>query len=147
MATPALRLPDWAPRLVAYVNSVNGCGFKWGTTDCGTLMRGALRAQFGKDLLRGIGSYRTKASALKVAREIGPVGAFLESRGFTSVLPNFAQSGDVVLFVATERDHPPIGVAVTGRLLLSNPEEGVGLVRLPLGEWPEGVEVWRAPNE
>tara|TARA_Y100000310_G_scaffold309531_1_gene353729 strand:+ start:11683 stop:11994 length:312 start_codon:yes stop_codon:yes gene_type:complete len=101
---------------------------------------------YGKDLLLGMGSYRTMASALRAARQVGPVGAFLRGRGFDTVKPNFAQSGDVVLFRGLEDGLPQLGVVVSGKLLVTTPTDGVELHRLPLGDWPAGVRLYRAPQ-
>ncbi len=142
-----LRRHDWNERLVDYANSVGGKPFKWGTTDCAYLARNALRAMYGKDLLRGMGRYATSASALKAARQVGPLGAYLRDKGFSKVRPNFAQSGDIVVFKGLTRGHPQIGVVVSDRLLVADPKECVMLHRLPLGAWPAGVRLWRAPQE
>ena len=142
----ARRVGDWNERLVAYANSVNGAPFQWGVTDCASLVRYALRAMYGRDLLRGMGSYRSSPSALRVGRQVGPVGAYLRDRGFQAVGLAFAQSGDTVVFRGLDRGHPQLGVVVSGRLLVSDPDTDVVLHRLPIGAWPKGTKLWRAPQ-
>ena len=131
-------------RLVAYANSVNGASFKWGKTDCARVVRDALRAVHGRDVLRGTGSYRTSASALKVGRQVGPMGAYLRDAGLQAVGPDFAQSGDIVVFRGRSHGHPQLGVVVSGRLLVSDPDTGVVMYRVPWGQWPKGTKLWRA---
>lgn len=143
-----LRLHDWNERLVSWANSVNGKAFKWGRTDCYCLARDSQATMYGTDLLLDVAKYRTSASALKAGRQVGPVNRYLRDRGYQAVLPNFAQSGDVVVFKGLDRGHPQVGVVVTGRLLVSTPEEGVVMHRLPTGDaWPKGVKLWRAPQD
>ncbi len=141
------RLPDWNARLVTYANSVNGTAFKWGTTDCCQLARRSMRAMYGKDLLPGWGTYRTSASALKVGRQVGPVGAYLREKGFQAIGVAFAQSGDVVVFRGKcSGGHPQVGVVVSGRLMVSDPDTAVQLYPVPWGDWPKGTRLWRAPQ-
>lgn len=140
------RLNDWNERLVAYANSVNGARFRWGRTDCATLAHRAMRAMYGtvNPLGDGIEAYTSKASALKVGRAVGSPSKYLRSLGFASVGTNFAQSGDLVVFRGRSDGYPQIGVVVSGKLMVSDPNTGVELHRI--GSWPKGTKLWRAPQ-
>lgn len=143
----ACRVGDWNERLVAYANSVNGAPFQWGVTDCACLVRYSLRAMYGRDVLRGMGTYRSSASALRVGCQVGPVGAYLRDKGFQAVELAFAQSGDIAVFRGRdERGYPQMGVVVSGKLMVSDPDTDVMLHRLPIGAWPKGTKLWRAPQ-
>jgi hypothetical protein len=55
-----VRQPQWRNNLLTWAKAVHGRPYVWGTTDCASLVRGALKEQFGEDVLGlpGWGSLR-----------------------------------------------------------------------------------------
>lgn len=137
------RLADWEVRLVAYANGVNGAPFAWGRTDCGYLVRNALRAMYGRDMLRGAGSYRTSLAARRAVPAQG-VGAVLRERGFEGVRMAMAQPGDVVLLPGKRLQHMAV-LLPAARVLTVTHAGGVCVLRSGAMQWPHEATAWRGP--
>lgn len=139
-----LRVRDWDVALVQFASTMQGKPFKYGTTDCAYVVRGALKAMYGKDLLRGMGSYRTLRDARKLAKSVGSVPAYLkEHLGCKRIRRNFTQAGDIVVLPGDER-LPSLAVVVGGKLMVSVVDTGVQIVPLP--RWPKGTVILRVPQ-
>ena len=139
------RTPNWDVALVEYASVMQGRPFKYGSTDCGTLVRDALRVMYGKDMLRGMGSYRTLKAARKVSRSVGSVPDYLKDRlGCERIRRNFVQAGDIVVLPGEDMRMPQLAVVVGGKLMVSVVDTGVQIVPMP--KWPRGTVILRVPQ-
>lgn len=143
----ALRLVDWDVRLVGYVDSVRGTPLVWGRTDCASLVRGAVRAMYDRDVLRGVGSWTTSTGALRVlARWGGSYRAALEVAGVEDVPVPFRQRGDVAILPGVDSEgFPGLGVVVAGGVLTVAPGNLVDIVSATNDDLID-VEIVRFPN-
>lgn len=141
------RHDDWEERLGEYVSAKVGKSFRWGSTDCGSLVRGAAKAMCNgaRNQLGPVQPYRSRTAAVKSLEHIGAPSAHLEASDAVSVPLQFAQPGDILIMPGDdEYGLPRLGVALgAGRLLSSLPGHGVYLGRLN-GCPPETI-AWRLP--
>lgn len=118
------RLPDWRPRLVAYLEEVRTRPFAYGQHDCALFAAGAVEAMTGVDLADGHrGQYATLRTGLKLVR--GDHLRILRDR-FEPVPSAFAQIGDIALI--GEVGFPALGI-FEGETILVLREDGLG--RMP----------------
>lgn len=98
------RLPDWRPRLTAYLAETAQDGFRYGSNDCALFSAGAVRAMTGHDLAAAWrGSYTTLQGGLKRLRKAGYEDhVAMADHRFTRVAPAFAQIGDIALLDTAE---------------------------------------------
>jgi hypothetical protein len=102
--TDARRLPDWRPRLTAYLAETAGLGFRYGSNDCALFAAGAVRAMTGHDPAAAWrGTYTTLEGGLKRLRKAG-VQDHVDQVGrlFPPVAPAFAHVGDIAMIDAPE---------------------------------------------
>lgn len=144
------RRPDWDVRLVRLQDDVLGEPFRWGETDCASIVRRALAAMYPEGevpLPSAPPEYEDRRGAGRAYVESGGVAAMLEAGGAERVDLNFARQGDVLVGLAEQGGFPGGAVVVEEHFLVASEEEGV--VRRPLRalrlEEPDDVEVWRPP--
>lgn len=131
------RLPDWEPRLTAYLAEVAARPHEYGRHDCLLFVAGAVKAQTGTDFARGHrGKYSSAATAARYLKRLGfDSPALMVEANLPPKSVWFAQRGDIV----ADQDGVP-GVCVGGEALFVGMEEGrEGLVRLPRTAW---TRVW-----
>ena len=117
------RLPDWRPRLIAYLDEVRARPFAYGRHDCALFAAGAVEAMTGVDLAVDYrGRYGSLKEGLKLVR--GRHLAILRDH-LRPVSPAFAQVGDVALI--GEVGFPALGL-VQGETILVLREDGLGLM-------------------
>ncbi|SDE89989.1 DUF6950 family protein [Limimaricola pyoseonensis] len=91
------RLPDWQPRLGAYLGQLQGRPFRYGRLDCMLFTVGAVVAMTGHDYGRGLRGYRSRAEGL---RKIKPLGfsshVELAASWWPEISPSEARPGDVL---------------------------------------------------
>ena len=111
MRLPApMRLPDWKPRLIAYLQDAARRPFEMGTHDCCLFAAGAVQAMTGDDpAAPWRGRYTTLEGGLKLVRKAGFKGyvAMAEAQ-FAAVHVSLASPGD--LAVIDTDDGPALGV-------------------------------------
>lgn len=93
------RLPDWRPRLAAYVSGVARQKFKPGAQDCALFVAGAVLAMTGHDPAADWrGRYRTLSGGKRRLRGQGFADhiAFVEAH-LAEIPPAFAAVGDVAV--------------------------------------------------
>ena len=121
---PLERLPDWRPRLEAYVREVRGVPFAWGKLDCALFVAGAVQAMTGVDVAHGWRGYRTQVAGL---RKLAAAGFDTHADLVASILPEFhpsqVQMGDVVLIAGAL-------AIVQGRFAYAIGPAGLGLIPL-----------------
>lgn len=123
------RLPDWLPRLAAYIASVRGAPFAYGSFDCALFAAGAVEAMTGVDLSEGLrGKYTTAPDgAIALARQgfMSPVD--LAATHFARVTAAQLQVGDIA--VVDTPDGPALGVVQGGYIYVAAPT-GLGIKSL-----------------
>lgn len=137
------RLPNCDTRLVDFAGDVVGEDFKWGTTDCASLVRRGLTAMMGKDVWKKhVRIWKTRRGALTASKNMEPKHV-LEASGAVEVGAKFAWSGDVAIGKNSD-DHDMVQVALllpARKALTSTPDRGVIIVdKLSL---TEGTRFWR----
>lgn len=126
------RLPDWEPRLLAYLEGVRSRPFEWGEHDCALHSANAVLAVTGEDIAeRFRGKYSTAAGSVRALKRYG--AGTLEAT-FDAAIPvigkAFAQRGDIV-----SRDGM-VGVCLGADGAFVGDVDGApGLVRFPRREW------------
>lgn len=117
------RLPDWRPRLVAYLDGVRARPFAYGQHDCALFAAGAVEAMTGTDLAA---EYRGRYGSLKEGLKLVKGGHLAILRAhLRPVAPAFAQVGDIALI--GEVGFPALGL-VQGETILVLREDGLGLM-------------------
>jgi len=138
-----VRRRDWEERLHAFANAKSGKAFRWGSTDCGSLVRGAMHATHTGKPLGTIEPYRGRDAAERTLEAMGGTTLRLEASGATQVALPFTQPGDVLVLPGHDGNGlPRMGVVLNrGRVLTSLPGHGVYVGPVVV----DGAEVWRLP--
>ena len=118
----ASRLPDWRPRLVAYLEEVRARPFAYGSHDCALFVAGAVQAMTGFDAAAG---FRDRYDSLKGGLKLLTKGdhVALVARLLAEVPPSFAQVGDIA--VIGQVGVPALGL-FEGETILVLRDEGLG---------------------
>ncbi len=93
--------------LTDFAVSVQGQRFRWGATDCGSIVRRALKVCHGKDILKGAGLWNSLKAIRKFVKGGGGPVEILMGKGFTEVAPGFARCADVVVVPGEDADDMP----------------------------------------
>lgn len=124
------RLPDWEPRLHAYLAGVMRAPFAWGSHDCALFVGSAVEALTGVDPAAAYrGGYSTETGARLALKRHGKttlVATFDAAFG-ASVAPAFAGRGDIILTTDSNA-----GVCMGGFAYLVG---DVGLVKVNRSDW------------
>lgn len=131
------RLPDWRPRLAAYLDGVARAPFAHGRHDCALFAAGAVAAMTGTDPAAAWrGQYATEAEGLALLLAEGIAGhvAAVDAL-FPRVPASFGQVGDLAL---VNGDHGPGLGVVQGEWIYVVTPRGLGRVGLL-----EAVTAWR----
>ena len=126
------RLPDWKPRLIAWLASIARTPFEPGKHDCALFVAGAIAAMTGEDpAARFRGRYTTVRGGLRVLRAEG-FGDHVEmvASRLEEVAPLMAQVGDIA--VVDTPEGPALGI-VAGADILVPGRDGLGAVSLMQG--------------
>lgn len=143
--TPLVRLPDWEPRLVAYLEAIAQRPFVYGQSDCFAFTKGAVLAMTGVDLFAEFdGAWGSRFGAMRVMRRrgyrgtLGAAHGLLDDLGLACVPEAQAQFGDI----AAAPGDPEASIGIAGRegLILQGPD---GLVLIPPGH---ALCLWRLPH-
>jgi hypothetical protein len=140
-----IREENWDIRLFHWGNSVVGKPFRWGVTDCASLVIDAMEVMYGVDVFPGVERWRSLRKAVRVLRDVGSLGDFFEDSGGVQVPLAFAQSGDIVLASGLDNDNlPRMGVICNGTVIYSKRDRGVVCCRI--SDLEKGTQLWRLPN-
>lgn len=128
------RLPDWRPRLVAYLEDVRCRPFAYGQHDCALFAAGAIQAMTGTDLAA---DYRGRYNGLEQGlRLVGTSHLQILRQHFEPIPASFAGVGDIALM--GEPGFPALGI-FEGEHVLVLRDDGLG--RMPRAEVTEAFRV------
>lgn len=126
-----MRLPDWKPRLTAYLTASMRRKFAYGVHDCALFAAGAVEAMTGVDHAAEWRGYRSRSEGMRALRADGYADHLaLVADRFTEVPVAFAQPGDLAEVVGD--DGRALGV-VQGEAIYVLRPDGMGLVPLTSG--------------
>ena len=134
-------MKNWDTRLVTWAERVRGQPFKWGETDCGSLVKQVYKIIKGKRI--GWSAWNGKTGALRWVSKAGGLPEAL-ARVASPVGRGFARSGDVVLVEVHEPDAVygyGMAVVVGDNVVASHPDHPVTLI--PLRDMPNDATYWR----
>jgi hypothetical protein len=136
---PPARLPDWKPRLTAYLAEITPVAFRMGSQDCALFAAGAVRAMTGHDPAAAFrGSYTDLKSGLRRLKAAGFESHIQIAEAlFDRVHPAFAQVGDLALIEVP--DGYALGLVAGEKLVCLTP---AGLGHLPR---TAAVATWTVP--
>lgn len=135
------RIRNWDHALITWARSQQGRSFRWGRTDCATLVRRAHQVMFSRDVFGAIPRWKTLREAKRVLAATGGVAATLEQLGALRYTRAFAQVGDIA--VAAGEDGLPSSAVILGTSALVSTQRG-GVRIVPLAELdPGAVDLWR----
>lgn len=132
------RLSDWETRLNAYLASVKGQPYQYGTLDCALFAASAAAAITGVDNAKAFrGKYSTQAGSIKALKRIGKGNLEKTFDHFYPERPlGFVRRGDLVF------DGESVGVCVGAHALFIGEQDGrEGLYRVARSEWQKGWAV------
>ena len=135
------RVRTWDVELLAWAETVTGTPFRWGRTDCGSLVKKSQRIIYGVDVFH-LTAWTSKAKALQTLADINGMRALLR-RVARPVGRGFLQMGDIVLLKngCDELQTDGLMVVVRDYALFTNPKTGV--MRVPLEAIPANATYWR----
>lgn len=142
----ALRRVNWDVEIATLARDLVGQPFRWGLTDCGSLIRAGIRRMYedGDELVDGIPTYENKADALRI---IGKAGGFRkifeEHLGAVPVRRSFLQAGDLIVLPGEDDEGVPGSgiLPLTTHVMTSSIKEGVHLIRISF--LPDEIETFR----
>ncbi len=124
-----------------WAGSLVGEPFRWGSTDCASIVVTAQRIVYGADVFHQP-KWRSKAKALRTLAEVKSLRAVLRKYA-DQVGRGFLQMGDIVLVRngcdALETDG--LMLVVRDYALSTSPDEGV--IKVPLSAIPQRATCWR----
>lgn len=123
------RYRDWEARLHQWATGLEGQPFRWGETDCASLLLGALHAMSPDPL--GLPRWHDARSARRARPH--SADALLRSAGLTVVSPPYIQPGDLAVIDDTQLT---CGVSLGPWAMTAHRREGVR--RTPLSEFDRG---------
>lgn len=134
---------DRYARLVSYAQEHAGERFRWGTTDCYTLARGALDAFYGASLLPAV-FYTRQDVAERAARMFVDIPGALYELGARPRLLAFAQAGDLIVMPGKDEvGLPRFGVVADGAGHLLTSDLSAGVMVVDMKTVPPDSTVWR----
>ena len=135
------RVRTWDVDLLEWAESLVGKPFRWGTTDCGSIIRKAQQIIYGVDVFQ-LAPWKGKTKALRTLVEIKGMRSQL-CKCADQVGRGFLQMGDIVLVKhgcdVLETDG--LMLVVRDYALSTSPEGGV--IRVPLEAIPKKATFWR----
>jgi hypothetical protein len=119
-----MRVPNWNYKLWELGQEINGQPFEWGITDCVTICRRAIEAQFGEDLIAPHISvtYTTKTGATRAFNKIGSMADIALAVGAQEIEPMNARDGDFLLFPKGTRKYENIATRIGSMWFIADPE-------------------------
>ena len=139
-----MRIRNWDLALFRWLTKKVGKPFRWGRTDCASLVKGAARAMYSKNVFASVGAWTSLRTAKETLDSLDDTRAVLESQGAIRVKRTFVQSGDITYSGTDDSGLPQLAVIWNSKALVSTPQDGVRIVEL--ADLAEDTEFWRLPN-
>ena len=116
------RLPDWRPRLAAYVETARGRPFASGSNDCALFVAGAVAAMTGTDHGAGYRDcYETFSGGLRRVRKAGFLDHVDLVRSlFDEIRVPMAAAGDIAVVPTDEGE--ALGIVQGARVFVVGPD-------------------------
>lgn len=124
------RLPDWQPRLLAYLRGIAAEPFAPGRHDCALFAAGAVQAMTGRDLARAYrGRYDDVLAGLRhLRRNKHDDHVALAAKHFAEIAPAMAQPGDLAVIPDPDGSElDALGVVQGPHVYVTGPA-GLGIV-------------------
>lgn len=130
-----MRAANWEIALSDEIGRWSRARFDWAKRHCCFFTAACVKAETGKDYMRGLrGRCKSKRAALRLLAE-KPLEARLDER-FPRIEPAFARRGDIVMA------HGNVGVVWGGAaLFLGQDGAREGLVSFPMRDWSGAWQV------
>ena len=124
------RLPDWQPRLHAWIKSINGRPIAPGQHDCCLFGAGAIEAQTGIDIAAPWrGRYTTMAGGRRILRKSGYADhVALAAAALPEIHASSAREGDIA--VVETPDGPAMGVVQGSAIYVLGVDGRLGFAEL-----------------
>lgn len=140
-----MRVENWDLALFRWLKKKLGKPFRWGRTDCASLVKGAAKAMYGRNVFGDVAPWSSLRTAKEALDAVDSIPAVLVSQGATRVRRAFTQSGDIAYTPGIDDDGlPRLAVVWSGKALVSTLGDGVRIV--PLADLADDTEFWRLPN-
>lgn len=140
-----MRIRNWDVALITWATSVIGQPFKWGQTDCASLVRTACEVMYAADLFPDVGRYDTHAGAMRALAYTGGVRQSLRLVGATIQDVKYAQTGDIVLGPGHAGEPTESAFVVIGKVMLVT-NMGMRVDLAPVSAAMPGSDVMRLPR-
>lgn len=114
----------WPIRLREYASELRGRPFAWGSTDCASVVRGAVEIILGSDPWTELYRYTGEPGARRCFARAGGFAGALTTAGAVTVPLGYAMQGDVVVTDSDEHAGQ-VEVLVGGGVLGAATESGV----------------------
>jgi len=141
------RQPNWWVKLGELANEVVGQPFEWGKTDCVTIARRALEAQFGEDPIKETANYTTRGGATRAFNRLGSLGDLAIKAGAREIPVRRARDGDFLIFPKSEdRVYENVATKMGGAWIVSSASVNKVVAVKSLSfdaEYIEGVKAYR----
>lgn len=131
--------------LVNWAATVLGQPFRWGQTDCASLVRGACAVMYGEDLFPDVPCYTTQGEAMRALALTGGVRQRLRLMGATVHDLTFARAGDIVLGPGHVGEPTESAFVVLGKTMLVT-NLGMMVDLAPVRAAMPGADVMRVPG-
>lgn len=117
-----LRQANWWVRLGELAKELVGKDFVWGETDCVTIARRALAAQFGEDPIVELTNvtYTTKGGATRAFNTLGSLGAMALKAGAREIPARRARDGDFLIFPKAEQTYENVASRMGGAWIIAS---------------------------
>jgi hypothetical protein len=117
------RVTNWSVNLGLLAEEVVGAEFKWGVTDCVTMLRRALEAMYGEDIAAPYidVAYTTKTGATRAYNKMGGYEGIIEKVGCKEIPARLAKDGDFALF-KREHGYDNVVTKMGGSWIIADPD-------------------------
>jgi len=118
------RVPNWNYKIWEVGEEVRGQPFEWGITDCVTIARRVLEAQFGEDIIAPHfnSEYKTKTGATRAFNKIGSMTDIALAAGAKEIDPINARDGDIMIFPKGNSKYENVATRIGSMWFIADPD-------------------------